>query len=47
MWLEKKQCSICKNDIIKFKLKEFETMEKNRILCCERCLKYLKAKKGK
>jgi hypothetical protein len=42
MWFEKKQCSICKNELKKSKLKEFETIEGNKILCCEKCSKYLK-----
>ena len=45
MWFEKKQCSICKKEIKKSKLKEFETMEGDKIPYCEKCSKYLKVRK--
>jgi hypothetical protein len=47
MLFEKKQCSICKNEIKKTKLFEYQTIEGNTISCCEKCSKYVKEKKKK
>ena len=42
MWLKKYYCSICHNKFSKSKIKEYETIEQRKILCCDRCSNYLK-----
>lgn len=44
MWFKKQICFICRNNFPVSKLKEYETLEGRKIICCERCGKYIKQK---
>ena len=47
MWFVKKICSICRNHHPTSKLREYETINGNKILCCDRCKEYIKLKNNK
>ena len=45
MLFVKQICHICRNTLPKSKLREYVTIEGNKILCCDRCSVYIKTKK--
>ena len=45
MFFDKSICQICHHNMSKSKLKEYTTIEGNKILCCERCSRYVKINK--
>jgi hypothetical protein len=38
----KQFCHICRHNMPKSKLKEYVTIQGNKIICCERCSGYIK-----
>ena len=47
MIFKKNICQICRHNMSKSKLKEYNTNEGNKILCCELCSSYIKIIKNK
>jgi len=39
MWFVKNICVLCDKKFPKSELKEYETIQNNKIICCEKCSK--------